>query len=66
MVIQAAIERLDWSSEPNAYKAIFIAGNEPFTQGSVDYKEACKQAIESGVVVNTIHCGDYQSGIRGM
>ena len=64
-VISEALTRLDWSSEPNAYKSIFIAGNEPFTQGDVDYKNACKKAIESGVVVNTIHCGDYQSGISG-
>ncbi|MFG0262841.1 MAG: VWA domain-containing protein [Novipirellula sp. JB048] len=64
-VIKEAIKRLDWSNEPNAYKAIFIAGNEPFTQGSVDYRKACKQAIGAGVVVNTIHCGDYQQGIDG-
>ena len=65
MVINEAIKRLDWNSEPNSYKAIFIAGNEPFTQGSVDYKKSCKLAIERGIVVNTIHCGNYQSGVRG-
>ncbi len=64
MVINEAIKRLDWSREPNSYKAIFIAGNEPFTQGSVDYKDSCQSAIEHGVVVNTIHCGDYQTGIQ--
>jgi hypothetical protein len=65
MVINEALSRLDWSSEPNAYKAIFIAGNEPFTQGSVDYQKSCTKAIQSGVVINTIHCGDYQAGIQG-
>ncbi len=65
-VIDEAIKRLDWTKEPNAYKAIFIAGNEPFTQGPVDYKQACGYAIQNGVIVNTIHCGDYQTGIRGM
>ncbi|MCA9262954.1 MAG: VWA domain-containing protein [Planctomycetales bacterium] len=64
-VIDEAIERLDWSQEPNAYRAIFIAGNEPFTQGSVDYREACRKAIEGGIVVNTIHCGAYQAGVDG-
>jgi hypothetical protein len=64
-VIQEAVKRLDWSREPNAYKAIFIAGNEPFNQGSVDYKAACKKAIGAGIVVNTIHCGDYQQGVSG-
>ena len=64
-VIQEAIRRLDWSKEPGGYKAIFIAGNEPFTQGSVDYRESCRRAIEAGIVVNTVHCGNNQSGIDG-
>ncbi len=64
-VIDEAITRLDWSAEPNGYKVIFIAGNEPFTQGSVDYQQACQRAIQSGVVVNTIHCGSNQEGING-
>jgi hypothetical protein len=65
MVIDEALKRLAWTKEPNAYKAIFIAGNEPFTQGSVDYQKSCRQAIQNGVVVNTIHCGHYQTGIDG-
>ena len=65
-VIDEALKRLDWSSQPNAYKAIFIAGNEPFTQGPVSYNNACKKAIQSGVVVNTIHCGAYKAGVSGM
>ncbi|TWT74001.1 VWA domain-containing protein [Allorhodopirellula solitaria] len=64
-VINEAIKRLDWSSEPNAYQAIFIAGNEPFTQGPVNYDDACKNAIGEGVIVNTIHCGNYDQGVRG-
>ncbi len=62
-VISEALKRLDWSDKANSYKAIFIAGNEPFTQGSIDYRDACKSAIEKGVVVNTIHCGNYNIGI---
>ena len=65
-VIDVAVKSLDWSKEPNGYKAIFIAGNEPFTQGPVDYKDACKLAIERGVVVNTIHCGNGDEGRQGM
>jgi len=64
-VIGTAVQALDWSNEPGAYRAIFIAGNEPFTQGPVAYQDACKQAIEKGIVVNTIHCGDYNTGISG-
>ncbi len=65
-VIDEAVKRLDWTGEPNAYKAIFIAGNEPFTQGPVDYTQSCAYAIQHGVIVNTIHCGDYRTGIEGM
>ena len=63
-VIKAAIEGLKWSESKNAYKAIFIAGNEPFTQGKINYVESCKAAIAKGVVVNTIHCGDFQTGVN--
>src|SRR5262249_26981284 len=64
-VIDEALKRLDWSKEAGGFKAIFIAGNEPFTQGPVSYRDACKRAIEHGVVVNTIHCGDSGTGVEG-
>ncbi|MCK5058644.1 MAG: VWA domain-containing protein [Candidatus Aminicenantes bacterium] len=63
-VIQSAANELNWSKRTDEFKVIFIAGNEPFTQGEVDYKIACKEAISKGIIVNTIFCGDYESGIR--
>jgi hypothetical protein len=45
-------------------KIIYIAGNEPFNQGAVDYKIACSSAVSANVQVNTIYCGDYQQGIK--
>jgi hypothetical protein len=54
---------LQWSKDNDDLKFIFIAGNEPFTQGQVDYKEACQNAIQKGIIVNTIFCGDFQEGI---
>ena len=62
-VIREAVTRLAWSASPDDFKAIFIAGNEPFTQGPVSYVTACKAAIERGIVVNTIHCGSQAEGI---
>jgi len=61
-VIQRAVEELAWDNSPDVYKAIFIAGNEPFTQGKVNYATSCKAAITKGVIVNTIHCGDDATG----
>jgi hypothetical protein len=64
-VIKAATENLEWSEAPDDLKIIFIAGNEPFTQGNVPYQEACKAAIAKGIIVNTIHCGSYDEGVNG-
>ena len=65
-VIKEAVEHFDWDKSAKTYKAIFIAGNEEFTQGGVNYKDSCKSAIAKGIIVNTIHCGDEAEGIRGM
>lgn len=65
-VIKDALEQLEWSPSPRAYKAIFIAGNEPFTQGPVDYTDPCKSARARGIMVNTIHCGDERTGVDTM
>ncbi|MCF7793059.1 MAG: VWA domain-containing protein [Candidatus Cloacimonetes bacterium] len=62
-VIQSAVNSLQWSEDNNDLKLIFIAGNEPFTQGKIKYKDACQKAIENGIIVNTIFCGDFQEGI---
>lgn len=64
-VIQRATEDLKWDPSNKVYKAIFIAGNEPFTQGPVNSSDAVKAAIAKGVIVNTIHCGSEQAGISG-
>ena len=63
-VIKAATESLAWSPSTKDLKVIFIAGNEAFTQGDVDYKIACKGAITNGIVVNTIFCGQHSEGVN--
>ena len=64
-VIDSAVTDLKWSKSNNDLKVIFIAGNEPFTQGPIDYRKSCKSAITSGIVVNTIHCGSSEEGVKG-
>lgn len=54
--IQNAALELDWA-DGGVYKTIFIAGNEPFTQGPVDFRRAIEKAKDKGIVVNTIFCG---------
>lgn len=64
-VIKDAVERLVWSKAPADLKGVFIAGNEPFTQGQTGYRESCKAAVQAGITVNTIHCGSEADGIGG-
>ena len=64
-VIQRALADVSWDPSQKTYKAIFIAGNEPFIQGPVDARQACKDALGKNVVVNTIHCGTRNAGIAG-
>ena len=56
---------LKWSAASSVYKTIFIAGNEPFTQGTVDYHGACEAAAKLGIIVNTVHCGSPADGVSG-
>lgn len=62
-VIKASLEDLEWGKDADDLKLIFIAGNEPFTQGKINYKDAAADAKEKGVVVNTIFCGNFQHGV---
>ena len=63
LIIKTALEELQWKNQ-NGLKIIYIAGNEPFTQGRVSYATSCRQAREKGIIVNTIYCGDHQAGIN--
>ena len=62
-VIQTSLNQLEWGKNPDNLKMIFIAGNEPFTQGKLNYKDAVSNAKEKKVVINTIFCGDYEQGV---
>ena len=63
-VIQKSMQDLNWSGNSLDLKMIYIAGNEPFNQGSIAYKEVCSTASARSIFVNTIYCGNYDQGIR--
>lgn len=65
-VIQTSLNQLAWGSSNEDLQVIFIAGNEPFTQGGIDYRKACTSAKEKNVIVNTIYCGGFDEGISGL
>ena len=62
--VRDAAKDLRWTIGEHDLKMIIIAGNEPFEQGPISYEEACEMTQEKNIIVNTIHCGDYQIGIK--
>lgn len=63
-VIGKSLSDLNWSSDPTDLKMIYIAGNESFKQGPIDFKKECKKAADRGIFINTIFCGDYNQGVN--
>jgi len=64
MVINQAVDSLSWSKSNDALKVIYIAGNEPFTQGPVAYRSSDSRAARKGIIVNTIFCGSFNEGVE--
>lgn len=42
---------------------VYIAGNEPFDQGSISYKTTISIAVIKDIIINTIYCGECVQGI---
>jgi hypothetical protein len=55
-VIERATGQLDWSQSDATLRVMYIAGNESFSQGPVDFRKAVAAAREQGVVINTVNC----------
>lgn len=65
-VIASSLKGLKWGKNKSDLRLVFIAGNEPFTQGKINYKEAISDAKKKDIIINTIYCGNYNQGISGM
>lgn len=65
-VIRDASANLNWDSNEKSMKLIYIAGNEPFNQGKVDYREVISKAKNKNIYTNTIYCGSREEGIQDL
>ncbi|MBN2509584.1 MAG: VWA domain-containing protein [Spirochaetales bacterium] len=63
-VLRKANRELDWDRDPRTLKIVFIAGNEPFGQGPVNYVHAANESARKEITVNTIFCGNRQEGFE--
>ncbi len=64
LVIDRSVAELEWSYGARDLRMIYIAGNESFRQGRMDFRDVVRNAYDQGIFVNTIFCGEYQDGVR--
>jgi hypothetical protein len=62
--IQTSLDSLGWTNSPDDLRMVIIAGNEPFNQGPIDFRQSCENASGKDIIVNTIFCGDIEEGRR--
>jgi len=63
-VIHTSLTDLNWGASEEDLQLIYIAGNEPFTQGNLSFETACGIAKQKGIMVNTIFCGNRLEGLN--
>src|SRR5437868_6726284 len=56
-----SVHKVKWSEDNKTLKIIFLVGDAPphmdYTD-DVKYPETCKKAVEKGIIINTIQCGN--------
>ena len=57
-----AVHSMSWSQSDQAYQTIFLVGDAPphMDYNEVRYPEIVAAAVDKGIVVNTIQCGDME------
>ena len=60
-VIDKATSQLQWKDGKDNMKLIYIAGNEPFTQGPINFREAISKSLNKDIYINAILCGGQSS-----
>jgi Mg-chelatase subunit ChlD len=55
-----AVHNISWSAQDQAYRVIFLVGDAPphMDYNEVRYPETVAAAMNKGIVINTIQCGD--------
>lgn len=62
--LEDAVERMSWSADPKAFRAVYLVGDAPPHQEYGDtpaLKALLEKAVRRGLVVNSIQCGSEAS-----
>ncbi len=63
-VIRDAAANLNWDGNEKSMKLIYIAGNEAFDQGKINYRDVISKSKAKNIYTNTIFCGSREEGIQ--
>ncbi|TDJ34299.1 MAG: VWA domain-containing protein [Gammaproteobacteria bacterium] len=60
-----AVHHMSWSEGEQAYQVVFLVGDAPphMDYNEVRYPEIVASALEKGIVINTIQCGEIPSTV---
>jgi Mg-chelatase subunit ChlD len=56
-----AVNKIKWSKDDQTLRIIFLVGDAPphmDYKDDVKYPETCKKAVEKGIIINTVQCGN--------
>jgi Mg-chelatase subunit ChlD len=62
--LEDAVHKINWSTSKKTLKLIFLVGDAPphmDYKDDVKYPDTCKKAVEKGILINTIQCGNYSA-----
>ncbi|MBN2445049.1 MAG: VWA domain-containing protein [Spirochaetales bacterium] len=62
--LHEAVNLMSWTDRPDVLKIIFLVGDAPPHMNYTDdvlYPTICKEAVQAGVIINTIQCGGNPS-----
>ena len=65
-VLDTALDKMSWSSEWNALRVIFVAGNESADQGleDIDFRDAAERAARADILINALYAGEREQAIQ--
>jgi len=65
-VLHDALRTMSWSTDPDAVRLIFVAGNESADQAAhiYNFRHVAESARARGIFINSIYAGDRGQGIR--
>lgn len=60
-----AVHKMSWSEGEQAYQVVFLVGDAPphMDYNEIRYPEIVASAIEKGIVINTIQCGEMSTTV---